>query len=806
MPNGQPSRTAPQKFVVVDLFCGAGGSTSGIAEACAELGLDYDLICVNHWPTAIESHRANHPRATHLCTSVDNIDPRTVIPSGRVHLLWASPECIYFSVARGGRPMNDQSRASAWHVLRWAEALYIDAIAIENVKEFQSWGPLGVSGRPIKSKEGETFRAFIAALRSLGYTVSWKVLCAADYGDPTTRERLFILARRGARKIVWLEATHSRDGGRDLFGAKPKWRAAREIIDWSIEGTSLFARKKPLAQSTLRRIEAGLRKFAGPPADPFLVVLRQHQDAQSLDRPVPTLCASGQHLGLAEPFLVPLRKGQAPRSAERPLPTLTTTEQMALCEPFVLPQQSGGLARSVQDPVPTVATKGAIALVEPVVKTAAEGTALPPFLVHTQHPHHPPKSVGEPIGTVTAQSSNIGLCQAFLLADPDDHKRHQGGTRRVESAEEPGLTVAGPNCIALGEPFLLPLNHPGRPPHSINEPVRTITAGSSDFALVEPVAVTQAGQHASEAAAPTPEACPSSVLDRSPPAPSTMLPVHPEPPSVAAYLVKYYNTGPGVQPLSQPLDTVTTKDRFALVQPSLTAIAQHAPGPSAVRAIDPSALTSTATARPAICRPFLIPFFGERPNPEPRAHSIEEPLPTVTSHGAGALVTPYLLPVNHGKHDRRTHSVDHPMPTITSVDALGLVEPVLRPSPAGGSPDQPVLYHLDIRFRMLQPHELAAAMSFPRGYIFKGSREAQVKQIGNAVPKETAKALAKALVAPRHLASSPPPSSGSQPQLTPATPVPPPSPHPAPDLTMVTLRQRRDIHAPDTTRPFPLGP
>ena len=206
-----------------DLFCGGGGSSTGLTRACRDLGLKLKLTAINHWQTAIATHSKNHPEATHLCESLDNLNPRRVIPSGRLDLLLASPECIHFSNARGDVPMNDQCRASAWHIVRWAEALDIKSILIENVREFQKWGPLNAKGRPIKSRQGETFQAFLNALRSLGYAVDYGEFVAASSGDPTTRRRLFIQAQKGRRKVVWPEPTHAADPDPQqgsLFGAE----------------------------------------------------------------------------------------------------------------------------------------------------------------------------------------------------------------------------------------------------------------------------------------------------------------------------------------------------------------------------------------------------------------------------------------------------------------------------------------------------------------------------------------------------------------------------------------------------------
>lgn len=493
-------------ITAADLFCGAGGTSSGLARACSKLGIGLDLLAINHWDVAIKTHTLNHPNAKHLCENLDAVDPRKLI-SNRLNLLVASPECTHHSVARGGKPINDQSRASAWHVVRWAEALMPDNILVENVREFQTWGPIGSNNRPLKSRQGETFQAFLTSLRSLGYNVDYKVLNAADYGDATTRERLFVQARRGRRKISWPEPTHSRSGEFQLFGERKRWRAAKDIIDWSLKGDSIFSRKKPLAPSTLKRIEAGLRKFGGVKAEPFIVVLRNHADAKSVNDPLPTITAGGQHVGVCQPFLI---GAGGPNGAAKP--------------------------KSVNVPLNTVLAENHIGLVEP-------------FILQVNHEgsdHSRCKPVNDPLPVLTTKNG-YGLC-------------------------ETGLTP-----VDSPESFMLHLNRNNDNPVPISSPMQTITATSSDFGLVEP------------------------------------------------FLVKFYGTG-GAVSADNPLDTITAKDRFGLVE-----------------------------------------IGGEK-------------------------------------------------------------------------------YYLDIRFRMLQPHELAEAMSFGKQYKFSGNRSSMVKQIGNAVPCGLAQALCQEIL------------------------------------------------------------
>jgi DNA (cytosine-5)-methyltransferase 1 len=394
-----------------DLFCGAGGTSTGTVKACERLGLKLKLLAINHWNIAIDTHLANHPFAEHLCESLDNVDPRKLVTGGRLHLLTASPECTHHSNARGGMPVQDQSRATAWHVLRWAEALRIDNILIENVKEFQSWGPLGSNGRPLKTRKGDTYRAFINALQSLGYKTEARILNAADYGDATARERLFIMAKKGRGEIRWPEPTHSKTGEATLFGKTKQWRPAREIIDWSIPGQSIFTRKRPLKDSTMRRIVAGICKFGGEQIEPFLVMMYGTNDARSVERPLPTVTAGGNHIGVCEPFLVRYQgdhKGQndgerRTHSLEQPLPVQDTSNRYGLCQPFIVTLNHGGKdlrSYSLDNPMPTVTTIDAWGVVEPfLMKYYGTGTS---------------KSIDDPIDTITAKDR-------FGLVIPEMH-------------------------------------------------------------------------------------------------------------------------------------------------------------------------------------------------------------------------------------------------------------------------------------------------------------------------------------------------------------------------------------------------
>ena len=426
-------------FEVVDMFCGAGGESTGIFQAAAKQGMKIHLTAINHWERAMETHAANHPYADHLCESIERLDPTKVVPGGRVNLLWASPECTHHSVARGGRPRSDQSRASSWEVLRWLSVLYVERVILENVPEFLSWGPLDDTGRPIQSQKGKTFRAFVTALRSLGYTVDWKILCAADYGDPTTRRRLFIQAVKGRKRIVWPEITHIDGDGSNLMGYLP-WRPARDIIDWSIPGTSIFDRKRPLAPATLRRIAAGIEKYWGAAARPFLAVLYGSNDVRSLDLPLPAVTASGAHhalveplptvdtsnrYALVEPLLMEYYGNGNTKPASLPVGTVTTKDRFALLEPFMVKCcHGGGDARrtmSVKDPVPALTCSNENALVEPFVFNIGQGSA-----------KDRARSIHEPLSTIVTKAEHClvepGVCLdiRFRMLKNHELKRAQG--------------------------------------------------------------------------------------------------------------------------------------------------------------------------------------------------------------------------------------------------------------------------------------------------------------------------------------------------------------------------------------------
>ena len=340
---------APPQFKVVDLFAGGGGASLGIEQA---LGVA-PIVAVNHCPAAIAMHAVNHPRTIHLTEDVFNVSPWSVVAGGKgLDLLWASPSCTHFSRARGGKPVREQLRTLGWVVVEWARAVAPRVICVENVAEMLTWGPLNADGTPIAARKGETFREWVKALELAGYRVEWRILGAADYGAPTIRKRLFVVARRDRQPIVWPEPTH----GPGLLPV----RTAAECIDWSVPCPSIFARKKPLAAATLRRVVEGIRRYVLG-GKPFLVNLTHGGRVEGIDEPARTITAA--HRGekaMVAPLLTRAhghgwdRDGGPSTPAEAPLPTLTATDEHAVATGHLVKLYGKSSVADLTDPTPTV--------------------------------------------------------------------------------------------------------------------------------------------------------------------------------------------------------------------------------------------------------------------------------------------------------------------------------------------------------------------------------------------------------------------------------------------------------------------
>lgn len=389
---------------VVDGFCGAGGATRGIHEAFADLGIEYEEIAINHWMPAINTISYNNPNIKAYCMDMSVAKPEELVPDGEIDLLWMSPSCTHFSRAKGDRPLSDQLRMQPNHVHEWIDRTkLIRHIIIENVPEFMKWGPLDPEdNKPVERLKGKCFKNWIDGLRARDYIVDWRVVNCADYGDATTRKRFFLKAvRRGYGRIRWPEPTHAEHPEPDLWGRTLKpWRTVSECLDYSDIGKSIFDRKTPLAENTMRRVIVGLQKYCNIDLKPFIVKLNRNGDAESVDSPLSTIVAGGGHHLLCRPFLVRANRGCYAESVERPISSIVAhTNHHALCQPiiidhfkngkpmdtsrplgaqtthdrfsvvntFVLGQQGGAELRPDNQPMPTISTAGAIRKVDAVI-------------------------------------------------------------------------------------------------------------------------------------------------------------------------------------------------------------------------------------------------------------------------------------------------------------------------------------------------------------------------------------------------------------------------------------------------------
>lgn len=528
--------------IVVDNFAGGGGASQGISVA---IGRSVD-VAINHDPAAIAMHKANHPDTEHYQESVWDIDPLTVTGGRPVALCWFSPDCKHFSKAKGGKPVEKKIRGLAWVAVKWAAVIKPRVIILENVEEFVTWGPLIAkkdpsTGRLLKvvhsengeakvgvaedgevvpldqrylipdpKRKGRTFKVFVNALKRQGYHVDWKELRACDYGAPTIRKRFFLIARRDRRPIVWPKPTHGDPKTEAVKSGKLKpWRTAAECIDWSIPCKSIFERKKPLAENTLRRIARGIQKFVINNPDPFIIKVNHHGPdfrGQGIGEPLQTITAKNGW-GIVTPYIA--RIGQTGFGSdkmqydiEKPLTTVVTKAEHLLITPTLLQMGYG-------DPE----GRRSLDLNKPLGTVTAGGNkfALATALIARQFGKSIGSSLVDPLGTVTAGGGGKSqLVTAFIA-------KHYGGNYTGAGAglNEPLPTVTTVDHNALVTSHLIKMKgtNIGQP---VTEPIQTITAGGLHFG------------------------------------------------EVRSFLLKYNGTAIG-QDVSEPMHTVTTKDRLGLV-------------------------------------------------------------------------------------------------------------------------------------------------------------------------------------------------------------------------------------------------
>lgn len=505
--------------LLVDNFAGGGGASTGMEIAT---GRSVD-VAINHDPEAIKMHKANHPYTRHYCESVWNVDPVEACAGHPVALAWFSPDCKHFSRAKGGKPKDQNIRGLAWVALRWAALVRPDVIMLENVEEFQTWGPLNRRHHPIKSKQGDTFRKFIKQLEDLGYTVEYRSLVAADYGAPTMRKRFFLIARCDGKPIVWPAPTHAKaDSEAVKAGLLKPYVGACTQIDFSLPCPSIFDTSeeikekygvramRPLAEKTMQRIARGLKKFILENPEPFIVPIGygerkgQKPRVHDINEPLPTSVGTSKHY-LCEPKLAPYimsnNENNTGASSEAPLPTVTTGNRNYVISPTLIQCKYDNAPGDIQKPLGTVTTVGSHLLVTPTLLQYHSETA--DGEVRGQ-------DIDRPIMTVDA-SNRYALVSAFL------HKYFDGGyTGAGDSLTNPLPTVTAQDHNSIVTANLIQLNH-NSIGADVTEPLPTVTAGGGHFA------------------------------------------------EVRAFLVKYYSGENQGQDIKKPLDTVTSRGRFGLV-------------------------------------------------------------------------------------------------------------------------------------------------------------------------------------------------------------------------------------------------
>lgn len=468
-----------QHKLVIDNFAGGGGTSTGL-----EIGLGRPVdIAINHNDLAVAMHKLNHPETQHYCEDVWHVDPVAATNGQPVGLLWLSPDCTHHSQAAGGQPRNNVIRGLAWVGKKWAGKKRPDVIMLENVAQILQWGPLVAkrdkdTGRVVKldksvalpgervkvqdqylipdnTRKGNTWRAFVRSLENLGYVVEHKILCAADYGAPTTRERLFMIARCDGQPIVWPEPTHAKKPS----AGRMKWRTAAECIDWSIACPSIFTRKKPLADATLRRVARGIQRYVLDNGSPFIVPIAHYNGStlvHSIDEPLRTIMAAtkGGEFAVSAPVLAKFRGDSAGTRVDEPVPTIT----------------SGGNSKR------PAGSPHALGLISPIMIQAGHGEGQPG---KAQRWGAGCKDPAAPLGTVVASGGGHAVASAYLM-------QANGGfnTTPGHQASEPMSTITNTGSqqqLVMANLVTLRKNCIGC---DVADPLATLTASGEHHVVV----------------------------------------------------------------------------------------------------------------------------------------------------------------------------------------------------------------------------------------------------------------------------------------------------------------------------------
>ena len=524
--------------LIIDSFAGGGGASTGIEMA---LGRSPD-IAINHDPIALSMHEANHPKTKHLTTSIYAIDPRDLVkPGQRVGLLWASPDCTHHSKAKGGKPLKKNIRDLAWVVVHHAEMIQPEIIMLENVEEFQDWCPLK-DGRPDQTRKGETFMKWVKALRALGYKVEWRTLKASDYGAPTIRKRLFVIARRDRKPIIWPAPTHKKKNDiAVIHGQSPRIRTAADIIDWSLPCPSIFDTSeeimekfglravRPLADNTMRRIARGVMRYVIEAKNPFIVRAEQAY----------------------APFVSYAQHGGRSRPVGLPLHTITASlkDQNTLISPALVNVANskttgrGPNVWDIEEPIRTLTTSPGFAVMAPTLVQTGYGEA----------PGQKPRclDINEPLGTIVAGGGKHAFVAPHLMTMRNAGKPFSAGNEPTHT-----LTAGGAHMMAVSA-FLA--QHNGGPRmqtgagRSADQPLSTLTTRGTQQNIIAASMFNLRGTKDGQLnGLPIDQAVPTISAGGG------------HAGIIAAFLHKYYGTEQDPR-IDEPLHTLTTKERFGLV-------------------------------------------------------------------------------------------------------------------------------------------------------------------------------------------------------------------------------------------------
>lgn len=691
--------------LIIDSFAGGGGASTGIEMA---LGRSPD-IAINHNADALALHAANHPDTIHLSENIFKVDPLDHVAGKHVGLAWFSPDCKHFSKAKGGKPVERNIRDLAWVIVLWAQRAKPDVIIMENVEEWKEWGPLIETERglmPCPDSRGQTFQKWCKAMKAAGYKLQHRELRACDYGAPTIRKRLFVVARRDGQQIVWPEPTHGAPTDRDVIaGKKLAWRTAAEIIDWSLPCPSIFDTAsdimgkyglraiRPLADATMARVARGTKRYVLDAAKPFLVSVAHGYSGgrreYPIDEPHGVVTAQGISHAVISPSVTRFNTGATGSGMDEPAPTITANSYIkkpggAAPLGIIAPSLSafygpgaGGKDRSAsaEEPVRVVTTENRHAVVAP-------------HLMTMRNSGKPFNGADEPTHTITAGGAGLSIVAPVLTY------AQQGGANR--SVEDPHHTITASkkdqNSVIL--PSLMSMKGSDRRDSSVEEPHPTVLAGGGHSAVV------------------------------------------------SAFVAQHNNDSRrvgGVNPGRAADEPVSTVTATGAQQGLVSAFVSRQFGASIGHGIDePSATVTAGVNKSALVAPHLHAYYGsDQDTPE------NEPFHTITtkprfSHVEAALCAP---PFTEDQHERarevaaflRSYGFWDDREFVTLI--IGDAEFVI----------------VDIGMRMLTPRELYSAQGFPTDYKIDADangkpfpKNVQVSCVGNSVSPPVAAAIVAA--------------------------------------------------------------